>query len=36
MTKHIIGRGCESGGLYIHNHAVPRIFALMQGWDRDG
>ena len=24
MTKQIIGRECESGGLYIFNHAVLR------------
>ena len=27
MTKQIIGRGCESGGLYILDHAVPRHVA---------
>ena len=36
MTKHISGRGRESGGIYILNHAVSRLVALMQGWDRDG
>ena len=25
MTKRIIGRGRESGGLYILDHAVPRL-----------
>ena len=27
MTKQIIGRGRESGGLYILDHAVPRLVA---------
>ena len=27
MTKQLIGRGRESGGLYILDHAVPRLVA---------
>ena len=27
MTKQIIGRGHESGGLYILDHAIPRLVA---------
>ena len=27
MTKKIIGIGCESGGLYILDHVVPRYVA---------
>ena len=28
MTKQIIGRGCESGGLYILDLVVPRSIAF--------
>ena len=30
MAKQIIGRGCESGGLYILDHAVPRHVACFR------